>query len=207
MAAISPDAAAPERASPNGGERNPGTGRPGAMWRSKSVIQMVRAGTFAREQCGTFTSPMRGGIGFRASPVRVGAAAVTGDGDPASCGGGGTVRSRRRSCSKEVMAIPIPEEEDSGLEEDVLHDDDYLLRGTKGGAAWATPHPFVPELGPCASSGRAQRLWAVQHSQGENLRRTRPGTASGARAIASSKVAYLLSLAIQTGGRQISTGR
>jgi hypothetical protein len=39
------------------------------------------------------------------------------------------------------------------------------------------------QLGPCASSGRAWRLWAARHSQGGAGRPTgRPATASGARA-------------------------
>ena len=44
------------------------------------------------------------------------------------------------------------------------------------------PPSAVPEMGSCASSGRAWRLWAARHSQGEAPATERPATASGARA-------------------------
>ena len=43
-----------------------------------------------------------------------------------------------------------------------------LLRRLGGGAAWSESPPLAaPQLGSCASSGRAWRLWAARHSQGE----------------------------------------
>ena len=44
-----------------------------------------------------------------------------------------------------------------------------------------TPPLAMPELGSCASTGRAWRLWAASHSQAERLTSARPATASDAR--------------------------
>ena len=44
-----------------------------------------------------------------------------------------------------------------------------------------SPRSAVPELGSCASSGRAWRLWAARHPHGGPVP-GRPATASGARA-------------------------
>ena len=40
----------------------------------------------------------------------------------------------------------------------------------------------APQLGYCASSGRAWRLWSAQHTPGRNRSTRRPATAPGARA-------------------------
>ena len=40
----------------------------------------------------------------------------------------------------------------------------------------------APQLGSCASSGRAWRLWATRHAQGEAQAHRRSATASGAQA-------------------------
>ena len=44
------------------------------------------------------------------------------------------------------------------------------------------PSLAVPQLAPCASSGRAWRLCAARHSQSEAPATGRPATASGAQA-------------------------
>ena len=54
--------------------------------------------------------------------------------------------------------------------------DEELERLQGQSAAWA-----VPQLGSCASSGRAWRLWAARHSQGRGRATGRAATASAAR--------------------------
>ena len=44
------------------------------------------------------------------------------------------------------------------------------------------PSLAVPQLGSCASSGRAWQPWAARHSQGRDRPTERPATASGAQA-------------------------
>ena len=46
----------------------------------------------------------------------------------------------------------------------------------------SAPPLAAPQLGSCASSGRAWRLWAARHSQGRDRANWRPATASAARA-------------------------
>ena len=59
-----------------------------------------------------------------------------------------------------------------------------LTMTASGRAAWSKRLPWaLPDVGSCASAGRAWWLWVPRHSQGERGRSTgRPATASGARA-------------------------
>ena len=117
--------------------------------------------------------------------MRVDAAPVTGDGLSRRPSG---VRARMRSCSKERMAIPIPtalEPSSSGLEDDGEDDDDYLLRGTKGDAAWSPP-PHTPVRRNSAPAP-PQGVPSSSRRQDTPMGRTRvvyrrPGMASSARA-------------------------
>jgi hypothetical protein len=72
---------------------------------------------------------------------------------------------------------------------------DSLIDKIGAAARSKVPPLAAPQLGSCASSGRARRLWAAQRSQGRGRSTGRPAAAPtapaapGARAIPTSKAA------------------